>query len=294
MTGSESAAPPGRGNLLLEAMPIDAGPLALEHTTLEAGQVLHAPGELISDVYFVETGIIFILGSDGAGWHLEIGTIGFEGMTGFELLLGGKVAAHEALVQSAGSALRLSAAALREATTRSRSLNNLLLRFAHAFMIQTSHAAIAAGRASLEVRLARTLLMWQDRAREERWCVTHDFLAMLLGVYRPSATLAIQHLEGKRLIRAARNSIRILDRAGLERVANGFYGGPEEAYRSLFREGGGGTAGRSVAALNAPAKLLISPAAERPGHPVGSEPLAVTRSGLANPRANARRRTFPR
>ena len=238
MTDSNTTAlglsPSVRGNLLLEAMPQYAGLLPLERTKLEVGEVLYAPGKPIRHAYFVETGVIFILGSAGAGWRLKVGMVGFEGMAGLELLLGGEVAAHEAVVQSEGSALRLTAAALREATARSKSLNDFLLRFAQTFMVQTTHAAIAAGRGSLEERLARTLLMWQDRAREESWRVTHGFLAMLMGVYRPSATLAIQLLEGKRLIRASRNRIRILDRAGLERMAKGFYGVPEEAYRRLF------------------------------------------------------------
>jgi len=231
--------PVARRNRLLECLPQGSGLLPLEHTTLEAGQVLHVPGQPIHHVYFVESGLISIVGADRARRGLEVGMIGFEGMTGCEILLGDEIAAHQALVLFAASAQRVTVDALREAMARSRSLTDLLLRFAHAFMVQTTHTAIAAGRASLVERLARTLLMWQDRLGEADRRVTHNALAMLMGVYRPSITLAVQELEGKRLIRAARNRIRIRDRAGLEQAANGFYGKPEEEYGRLLPDAGG-------------------------------------------------------
>ena len=162
--------------------------------------------------------------------------VGFEGMTSLEAVLGGGVAAHEALVQSPGSALRLSSAALRDATGQSRSLHDMLLRFVHAFMVQGSHAAIAAGRARIDERLSRGLLMWHDRIRADELFVTHEFLALLMGVRRQGVTVALHELEGKGLIRSVRNRVRIIDRAGLERMANGFYGVPEDEYRRLFGE----------------------------------------------------------
>ena len=110
-------------------------------------------------------------------------------------------------MQSAGSALRIPSAALRDAIARSPSLHALLLRFAHAFMVQGSHAAIAAGRARIDERLARGLLMWQDRLRADEWLVTHEFLALLMGVRRQGVTVALHELEGKGLIRSTRNRV---------------------------------------------------------------------------------------
>ena len=247
MSVSGSPAPFPRGNRLLESLPRGAGPLPLEHSTLEAGQVLYVPGQQIRHVYFVESGLVSIVGANGIRRRLEVGMIGFEGMTSLEILLGGEMAAHEAQVQSAGTALRLTSAALREAVVRSPPLKDFFLRFVHAFMVQSTHAAIAAGRARINERLARILLMWQDRLREDRWLVTHDFLALLMGVRRPGVTLAIHELEAKGLVRSIRNSIRVLDRTGLEQAANGFYGAPEEEYDRLFPKDGG-TMGLSSAA----------------------------------------------
>jgi CRP-like cAMP-binding protein len=159
--------------------------------------------------------------------------VGFEGVVGVEALLGGELAAHEALVQSSGAALRLAPAVLKEAMHH-HSLRDAFLRFVHVFMIQSSHAAIAAGRARIDERLARGLLMWQDRIRQSEWHVTHEFLALLMGVRRQGVTVALHDLEGKKLIRSVRNRVQLLDRAGLESTANGFYGAPEDEYRRLF------------------------------------------------------------
>ncbi len=84
-------------------------------------------------------------------------------------------------------------------------MQDLLLRFVHAFMVQSSHAAIAAGRARIDERLARGLLMWQDRLGVDEWLVTHEFLALLMGVRRQGVTVGLHELEGKGLIRSVRN-----------------------------------------------------------------------------------------
>jgi CRP-like cAMP-binding protein len=225
-------------HLLQQLSGEDAGLLrpALEPVQLDVGRVLYAPGQSVRHVYFVERGLVSIVGANKGRRRMEVGMVGFEGMTSLETVLGGSVAAHEALVQSPGSALRLSSAALRDATAQSRSLHDLLLRFVHAFMVQGSHAAIAAGRARIDERLSRGLLMWHDRIRADELFVTHEFLALLMGVRRQGVTVALHELEGKGLIRSVRNRVRIIDRAGLERTANGFYGVPEDEYRRLFGE----------------------------------------------------------
>jgi CRP-like cAMP-binding protein len=224
--------------LLRQLSGADAGLLrpAFEPMQLDVGRVLYAPGQPVRHVYFVESGLVSIVGANKGRRRMEVGMVGFEGMTSLETILGGGLAAHEALVQSPGSALRLSAAAMRDATAQSRSLHDMLLRYVHAFMVQGSHAAIAAGRARIDERLSRGLLMWHDRIRDAELFVTHEFLALLMGVRRQGVTVALHELEGKGLIRSMRNRVRIIDRAGLERTANGFYGAPEDEYRRLFGE----------------------------------------------------------
>jgi hypothetical protein len=101
-------------------------------------------------------------------------------------------------------------------------------------MVQASQTALANGRGRLDERLARWLLMWDDRLRPNSLTVTHEFLALLLGVRRTGITDALHALEGKGLIRSIRSNVRVLDRAGLELIAGGFYGIPEAQYERSF------------------------------------------------------------
>ena len=120
----------------------------------------------------------------------------------------------------------------------SPSLASILLRYAHVFMIQSGQTALANGRGRLDERLARWLLMWDDRIRPEHLTVTHDFRALLLGVRRPGVTDTMNHLEGRGLIRSSRGKVLLLNREGLKLAANGFYGIPEAEYdRALGTRG---------------------------------------------------------
>jgi CRP-like cAMP-binding protein len=156
--------------------------------------------------------------------------VGYEGMTGLGIVLGDDRSANETMVQSAGSAMRLSTALLREMMAASRSLTATLLRYVNVFMVQGSQTALANGRGRLDERLARWLLMWHDRVLADDLVTTHEFLALLLGVRRQGVTVALHELEGRGLIRSTRSHVRILDRDGLLLVANGFYGIPEAEY----------------------------------------------------------------
>ena len=128
---------------------------------------------------------------------------------------------NEVIVQSSGTALRTSAADLRRAMVKSPSLAGVFLRYVNTLLAQASHTALANGRGRLEERLARWLLMWQDRLRSDDLHITHDFLSILLGVRRASVTVALHELEGRSLVRATRTLIKILDRDGLRTAANG-------------------------------------------------------------------------
>jgi CRP-like cAMP-binding protein len=239
-TGRANEAPgafaPGEnrsGNHLLAVLsPADRELLRpeLEVISLDVRQILERPGDLISHAYFVESGLVSIVGENQPHHRIEVGMVGFEGLTGLGIVLGADRSANEAVVQSAGYALRITTLALRDSMAISRTFTDTLLRFAHVFMVQSSNTALAAGRGKIDERLARGLLMWHDRIREDCLLVTHEFLALLLGVQRPGVTVALHRLEGKGLIRSTRSKVRILDRRGLQRAANGFYGMPEAEY----------------------------------------------------------------
>ena len=223
----------GSRNRLLAALTVaDRRLLApsLEPIELKLRQILEMPRVPISHVYFVESGLVSVVGTTSPGHRIEVGMVGYEGMTGLSVVLGDDRPANETLVQSAGAALRIPSEALRKVMGRSRSLTATLLRYGHVFMIQGSQTALANGRGRLDERLARWLLMWHDRIRDNDLVITHDFLALLLGVRRPGVTVALHDLEGDGLIRCTRSRVQILDRKGLRRAANGFYGIPEAEY----------------------------------------------------------------
>jgi CRP-like cAMP-binding protein len=188
---------------------------------------LEMPNARIDSVYFIERGFASVV-ADGPGKRsIEVGIIGREGMTGLALVLGHDHSTHETYMQAAGSAQRISAARLRKAMDQSVRLHRSLLRCAHAFLIQTTQTAVANGRSKLEERLARWLLMAQDRIGGAEVPLTHRFLAVMLGVHRPFVTLTVQALEHKGLIRARRQVITIVDRYGLVEMSNGAYVPPD-------------------------------------------------------------------
>ena len=202
----------------------------LEVAGLDARQILEVPSDPISHVYFVESGLVSVVGTTQPDHRIEVGMVGYEGMTGLGIVLGDDRSANETMVQSAGSAMRISTALLREMMAASRSLTATLLRYVNVFMVQGSQTALANGRGRLDERLARWLLMWHDRVPQDDLLITHEFLALLLGVRRQGVTVALHELEGRGLIRSTRSHVRILDRDGLLQAANGFYGIPEAEY----------------------------------------------------------------
>jgi CRP-like cAMP-binding protein len=206
----------------------------LELVDLEARQVVEVPFAPITHVHFVESGLVSVVGTTEPDHRIEVGMVGYEGMTGLGIVLGDDRSANETLVQSGGSAWRVGTPALREAMAASPTLTATLLQYAHLFMVQTSQTALANGRGRLDERLARWLLMWHDRLRDDNLTITHEFLALLLGVRRQGVTEALHALEGKGSIRSTRSLVRIVDRDGLQEAANGFYGVPEAEYDRAF------------------------------------------------------------
>jgi CRP-like cAMP-binding protein len=177
----------------------------------------------IDAVYFILRGFASVV-ADGRGKRsIEVGIIGREGMTGLSVVPGHDRSTHETYMQAAGTAQRISVAHLRKAMDQSVRLHRSLLRCAHAFLIQTTQTALANGRSKLEERLARWLLMAQDRMGGTEVPLTLRFLAVMLGVHRPFVTRTVQALERKGLIRAGRQVITIVDRNGLVKMSNGAY-----------------------------------------------------------------------
>ncbi len=206
----------------------------LELIATELRQPLIKPNEQIKQLFFPEVGFSSIT-TQGSGGKVEIGIIGREGLVGaIPLMLGSDRTPHDHFVQGPGEMLSISAEALCAATSRSASLHKLLQRFAQVQYVQTAQTAFANASYQIEVRLARWLLMCHDRLDGDEMRLTHEFLSMMLGVQRTSATLAVQALEGHRLIKAQRGRMTILNREALVTLADDGYGLPEAEYARLI------------------------------------------------------------
>jgi len=212
---SAHAAP---ANRLLAGLPargrqsIDA---SCELVKLTFAQVLCESGDRIRHVYFPVKGFISLVTALDDDTRLEIGMVGDEGMLGISLALGVHVSPQHALVQGAGEALRMSAAAFNRHYEENADLQKILLRYVHVVMSQLAQTAACNRFHVVEARLARWLLLTRDRAHSDRFRLTHEFLAYMLGVRRVGITQAANALQERGLISYVRGEITILDRAKL-------------------------------------------------------------------------------
>jgi CRP-like cAMP-binding protein len=222
------------GNALLAALPRkDRAHLVAgcEEVSLVLSDVLFEPGDRMDAVYFPIAGFISLLTPVDRSTRLEVGLVGDEGMIGTPLVLGVAVSHLQALVQGAGSALRMDAAPFRRELARSAALEQVLDRYLFVRMSQLGQTAGCTRFHLVEARLARWLLMTRDRAHSNRFHITHEFLAMMLGVRRAGVTKAASSLQKRRLIRYSRGDIEVLDGAGLEKASCACYRADRETYR---------------------------------------------------------------
>jgi len=206
----------------------------LEPVSLRERQVIEVPHKPIAHAYFLEIGVASVVAVDNEDHRIEVGVIGYEGITGVPLIMGDTRAQHSTYMQIPGSGHRIAAERLRAAIGESESLRALMLKSAQGFMIQTAHSALANGRAKLEERLARWLLMAHDRMTSNAVPLTHEFLAVMLGVRRAGVTVAVRSFEQRGFITTRRGELTVVNRPGLEKVAGSFYGTPEQELERLL------------------------------------------------------------
>jgi CRP-like cAMP-binding protein len=225
-------------NQLLTALPAEdfaALQAHLEPVDLPLREVLFEADQPIPHVCFPEMGYSSIV-TNGGGSKVELGIIGREGMVGTSVALHVDRVPFECFIQNPGHGHRMAVSALKAVMEERPSVHRLLLRYAHALNVQTSSTAFANANHTLEMRLARWLLMCRDRLDSDDIQITHDFLAMMLGVRRPGVTTTLHVLEGNRLIRSTRGMVTIRDRKRLEALADDAYGLPEREYARLMAE----------------------------------------------------------
>jgi CRP-like cAMP-binding protein len=205
-----------------------------ETVTLRSGDVLCKPGDRIGHMYFPLDSIVSLAATLTGSQMLGIGMVGREGVLGSQLALGLTAAPVHAVVQGAGTALRVQAGPLRRELAQGNSLHRALCRHLYVLMTQFATTAACTCFHLLSPRLARWLLMSEDRAQAQGLHLTHEFLARMLGVRREGISVAAGELQQRLLIRYHRGDIHVLDRAGLEQVACDCYAADRLAYDTLL------------------------------------------------------------
>ena len=206
-------------NQLLASLPADEWqrwlPL-LERVDLPLGRVLYESGMVLSHVYFPTTAIVSLLYVMENGASAEIGIVGFEGLVGVSLFMGGESTPSRAVVQSAGEGFRMRASVLKEEFNHSHPVMHLLLRYTQALITQMSQTAVCNRHHILDQQLCRWLLLSLDRLHGNELVMTQELIANMLGVRREGVTEAALKLQASGLIRYVRGHITALDRPGLE------------------------------------------------------------------------------
>ena len=208
----------------------------LEPVKLALGQVLYESGGTLSHVYFPTTSIVSLLYVMENGASAEIAVVGFEGVVGIALFMGGESTPSRAVVQSAGQAWRLPSAAIKSEFKRAPVMH-LLLRYTQALITQMAQTAVCNRHHTLDQQLCRWLLLSLDRLQVSELAMTQELIANMLGVRREGVTEAALKLQEAGLIRYARGRIQVLDRPGLETRSCECYGVVKAEYGRLLTAG---------------------------------------------------------
>jgi CRP-like cAMP-binding protein len=224
-------------NQLLAALPAEdrrRWQPQLESVELKLGQVMYESGREQDYVYFPTSAIVSLLYVTENGSSAEIAVVGFEGIVGIALFLGGQTSPSRGVVQSAGQAFRLKAGVIKEEFNHSLPVMHLMLRYAQALIAQISQTAVCNRHHSVQQQLCRWLLMSLDRLPGNHLRMTQELISNMLGVRREGVTENAQKLQQAGLIRYARGHIEVLDRPGLERVVCECYSVVKKEYDRLL------------------------------------------------------------
>lgn len=236
MHGSTSGS--ASGNRFLRALPrpvTERIAAQLRSVRLQRGTVLIHAGDIPSDLYFPDSGLVSLVKVMRDGRTAEIGAIGMEGMVGVASLIGINHSTFETIVQMDGTGWSLKSAVLRAEVEADAALKALVLRYADYLINRLAQTAACNRLHTLRQRCCRWLLTAQDNALEPTFSLTHDFLAMMMGVNRPSLSLAIASLQHRRLIEYRRAWLTIRDRRGLESRACECYQTLREESERVYR-----------------------------------------------------------
>jgi CRP-like cAMP-binding protein len=236
-------APPGARaqpgtNRVLALLPDDESTRLFDHleqVSLPPKQVLARPGEPYAHVLFPLAGVVSVLVPMGEEPSVEAAVIGFDGMVGLPVGLGNGIGPHEVIVQVAGGGWRMSADHFRGILPDCPDLRDVLQHYALTFMNQTARSSACNRMHDINQRLARWLLLVHDRVPGDEFGLTQEYLSEMLGVRRPSVSLAASTLQHAGLINYRWGRITVLDRRGLEQAACEDYRQTVDEYEMTFK-----------------------------------------------------------
>lgn len=197
---------------------------------LKRHSVIHEANKPVDAVYFVESGVISRVARTQADGSVEVAMVGRSGLVGLAVVLGTMVALHRTVVQIPGLALRISATDLQSVMAKNPAIRDHLLRYVQLLMSQKAQVALCNAKHEIDKRLARWLLLAHDRVAGNLLPVTHDLLAMMLGVRRAGVSEALATLEGKGVISKTRGALKIVSLEGLKAHACECYRIIEDRY----------------------------------------------------------------
>lgn len=226
-------------NLILASLnKTDYGDLfsRLERVPVRLGEIIYEAGGPINHVYFPETAVFSMLATMEDGRTVEVGPVGKEGLVGLRIALGAETTPDRVVVHIAGDALRLKASLLEAELIGGRTaLSHNLTRYTQMLLVMTGRAVACNKLHSLEQQLARWLLMMNDYVGDELR-LTHDLMALTLGVRRAGVSVAANNFRSSGVIDYRRSNIHLIDRKGLEALACECYQMIKEEYDSLYAD----------------------------------------------------------
>lgn len=226
-------------NKLLNALPdayLTSIAEQLEPVTMQRGEVLASTGNPIEHIYFLSDGIGSVFARTPEGHSAEVGIFGYEGYIPTSAAVGSELSSYDVAIQVKAEGHRIGYGSFRAAMLENRPFALVMVRAIEAFSVQLAYTAVTNAVHDVNERLARWLLMCDDRVIGEEIAITHDFIARMLAVRRPSVTTALHVLEGNGFIKSERGLITIRDRAGLQEFGHDAYGRPEADYRRLMAD----------------------------------------------------------
>lgn len=226
-------------NILLDKLPGEAADRLrphLERVTLAHGQHVIVPDEPIRHNYFPLNCLLSLITRMEDGTAVESGTVGREGMSGIPVILKAATTTMETLTQVPGDAIRVRAEVIKEEYDRGGAFHDLLNRYMHVVVVNGSQSAACNALHRVDARFCRWLLMSSDGIGSDEVALTHEYLAVMLGVRRATVTEVAIKVQDAGLITYHRGLIRILDRAGVEALACECYGRTKSEYERLFSD----------------------------------------------------------